>query len=394
MTTRRIETEHLGLHIGARSIPLAYVREGSHLWLVGQYGASSWTVEILRAGAATVDLPNGTQDGQCRLVADPEGRARVLSLFREKYGSGRVDGWFRPAGRVIEVSFGVPADPSVSAPTRYYGWLEAEFDSIAAEYDHHILDNRINRMLRDRSLRFMRATFRPRGRLLEIGCGSGTETLELLSDGHEVLAVDISTAMLETVQKKATARGLDAGLTTRKLRAGQVGQLIESEGRASFQGIYSTYGALNCEPDLSTLPSALHALLHPEGRFVAGVFNRWCAFEMVVYSLLGRRRRAFGRRETPVAVEASRFCVDAFAYSVPEFARLFRPPFRLERVEGVPVVLPPSDHARYVEMLSPHFSTLARWDAELGRHFPFSWLGDHFLASFVPVPAPDDTTQY
>jgi len=381
------ETDHIRIRVGTGPVPLAFVREGSQVWLVAQYGAARWAVEVLRDGRATVELPEGTREGTCRLVADPEGRARVLARFREKYGGEQVDRWFRPAGRVVEISVGaVPKGPT-SEGERYFDWLEAEFDSIAADYDHHIFDNRINRLLRDRSLKFMRATFRPGSRLLEIGCGSGTETLELLADGHEILAVDISTAMLATVEAKATSRGLGSRLRTQKLRAGQVGQLLASEGARSFDGVYSTYGALNCEPDLLPIPPALHQLLRPEGRFVAGVFNRWCAFEVGVYGFLGRYRRAFGRRQNPVATEASRFCVDAFAYSVPEFVRLFEPGFRLLELEGVPVLLPPSDHTRYVEMLTGHFSTLAKWDEAVGRHFPFSWVGDHFLASFAPVPS-------
>jgi SAM-dependent methyltransferase len=381
------QTDHLLIHVGTGAVPLAYVRDGPTLWLVAQYGAARWAVEVLRDGRAKLDLPEGPQMGRCRLVADPGDRARVLAQFREKYGADQVDRWFRPAGRVVEVTLGSPPDAPTTEGERYYDWLEAEFDSIAAEYDHHILDNRINRLLRDRSVAFMRSTFRPGARLLEIGCGSGTETLELLADGHEILAVDISAAMLATVRAKATARGLGGRLTTRKLRAGEVGQLLTTEEVGSFDGVYSTYGALNCEPNLSPIPPALHQLLRPDGRLVAGVFNRWCGFEVGVYGFLGRYRRAFGRRQNPVAVEASRFCVDAFAYSVPEFTRLFAPHFRLVRLEGVPVLLPPSDHTRYVEMVARHFTTLDRWDAAFGRHFPFSWLGDHFLASFQPLPA-------
>jgi len=153
----------------------------------------------------------------------------------------------------------------------------------------------------------------------------------------------------------------------------------------AFDGIYSTYGALNCEPDLSALPPAIEALLRPGGRFVAGVFNRWCGFEIGVYGFLLRPRRAFGRWGRPVAVEASRFCVDAFSYSVPEFCRIFSPMFRPIAVEGAPVLLPPSDLARYVEMLSKRFRTLDAVDAAFGRHYPFSWLGDHFLVALEPA---------
>ncbi len=371
----------LRVHTSTGPVPLAYVRDSSRIWLVAQYGAARWAVEILRSGRVTLDLPEGEQGGTCRLIADVSARAAILARFSEKYGPSQIARWFHPPGRVVEVSLGPPGGPSDVGPDAYFDWLEAEFDSIAADYDRHILGNRINRLLRDRSLRFLRSTFSPHARLLEIGCGSGTETVELLADGHEILAADISQRMLETVTAKAKARGLSERLSVVKVRAGEVGSLVDREGRGSFDGVYSTFGALNCEPNLAPIPPSLHDLLGAKGRFVSGVFNRWCAFETGVYSVLLRPRRAFGRHGRPVSAEASRFCVDAFAYSVPEFVRVFSPQFRPIRVEGVPVVLPPSDLTPYVEKFASHFATLDRIDAAVGRRFPFSWLGDHFLVS-------------
>ncbi|MCI4373301.1 MAG: class I SAM-dependent methyltransferase [Thermoplasmata archaeon] len=367
------------------AVPLAYVRESSRIWLVAQYGAARWAVEVLRSGQANLDLPEGARVGSCRLIADAAGREAVLGRFSQKYGAGQVARWFRPPGRVVEVTLGPDGSAQVPKGSAYFDWLEAEFDSIAADYDHHILGNRINRLLRDRSLSFMRRMFSSNGRLLEVGCGSGTETLELLADGHEILAVDISRRMLDTVVSKARTRGLEGRLRVAKLRAGELSQLLAQEGPASFDGIYSTYGALNCEPDLSPVPLAVAALLRPRGRFVAGVFNRWCGFEIGVFSLLLRPRRAFGRWGRPVAVEASRFCVDAFAYSVPEFCRIFSPQFRPIAIEAAPVLLPPSDLTRYVEMLARRFPTLDALDAAFGRRSPFSWFGDHFLVAMEPT---------
>jgi hypothetical protein len=76
--------------------------------------------------------------------------------------------------------------------------------------------------------------------------------------------------------------------------------------------------------------------------------------------------------------------VDAFAYSVPEFCRIFSHHFRVVAVEGAPVLLPPSDLTRYVEMIARRFRTLDAVDAAIGRRFPFSWLGDHFLVGMEP----------
>jgi hypothetical protein len=115
---------------------------------------------------------------------------------------------------------------------------------------------------------------------------------------------------------------------------------------------------------------------------VLGVYNRWCAFELVGYSLSGQGRRALGRRTNPVRVGSSRFCIDVYAYSVGDIDRAFGPAFERTRLEGVPVLLPPSDLTSYAERFARHFDQLAALDARAGRRWPWNHLGDHFLATY------------
>ena len=48
-----------------------------------------------------------------------------------------------------------------------------------------------------------RTTFQPLDRLLEIGCGTGDEALELAKRGCEVVAIDPSEEMLNLARRKA-----------------------------------------------------------------------------------------------------------------------------------------------------------------------------------------------
>ncbi|EQD50900.1 methyltransferase [mine drainage metagenome] len=258
--------------------------------------------------------------------------------------------------------------------------MAAEFDDVAVEYGRQIEENRINRLLRERSLEVLRPAFRDAHRLLEIGCGSGIETLPMLNAGHEILCVDLSTAMLEVVRRRARAAGVSEALETRPMAAGDLGRLVAEVGPGAFDGAYSTYGALNCEPDLRPVGRALAELLPARRRFVAGVYNRWCLVELLGYGLTGRWRRAFGRRPRPIEVGSSRYGVDIFAYSPGDLFRSWAPEFRATDLRAVPAILPPFDLVEYAEKFSRRFDTLARWDARLARKRPFSYLGDHFLA--------------
>jgi SAM-dependent methyltransferase len=376
--TPTVAAESLRLILSDGPVPLGYVRDEKDVYLVGRERSARWPVEVLRPGSATVEISDERLRGAAELVVDPVERERVLDRFRLKYGLRRYERWYSHPARVIRIRLGPSLTPS-DDESRYYGWLTAEFDNVADEYDQHILGNRINRLLRDRSLAQLRTTFGKSSRLLEIGCGSGMETLPLLADGHEVFCIDISERMLEVVRQKARREGVTERLRTERLAAASVSRLLAECGPGEFDGAYSTYGALNCEPDLAPIPPALHELLRPQARFVAGVYNRWCAFELLGYSLTGQFGRAFGRAGRPVRVGSSRFCVDIFAHSVPTFARTFAPWFQPERVAGVPVFLPPSDLVAYAEKFPDRFDRLAGWDRVLAARWPFRLMGDHFL---------------
>ncbi|MCI4340701.1 MAG: methyltransferase domain-containing protein [Thermoplasmata archaeon] len=378
--------EHLRIRSRGGEVPLGFVRDGPVVFLVARDRSSQWPIEALRAGHVELRFPTGSESGPIRLLAEPTEREAALDRFRRKYGPELYRRWYDRPARVMRVDL-IASDDNPSPAAPYLAWLEAEFDNVADDYDHHITGNRMNMLLRNRSLRQLRPLFVDRHRLLEVGCGSGMETLPLLREGHEIVAVDVSSRMLTVVREKARMEGLSERLVTEKLRAANLGALVDKYGAGGFDAAYSTYGALNCESELAPVAGALARLLHPGAPFLAGVYNRWCLAELFGYSMTWQFRRAFGRRTNPVPVGASRFCIDVYAYSAWEFQALFRPWFSVERVEGVPVVLPPSDLTSYAEKFARRFEMLAAADARLGRIWPLRYLGDHFLMTMRRQPA-------
>ena len=384
MPTPAVEAP-LELRTSRGGVELGFVLTGGELLLVARERSAVWPVEILRDGQAEVRLPDGSVvGGATELLSDPASVRGVLDRFRSKYGDARFARWYDHPARIVRVTLGTaPVGPSAGS---YGRWIEAEFDSIAEEYDRHILGNEVNRLLRDRSLARLRSVFARPASLLDVGCGSGMETLPMLRDGHQVTAVDVSQRMLDVVRRKAAAEGLGERLRCVHLRARDLATLARSGEDPRFDGAYSTYGALNCEPDLGPFARGLAGLLAPGAPFVAGVYNRWCLFEVAAYAVTGQPRRAMGRWRNPVRVGSSRFCVDVFAYSVPTFERRLFPFFVPVSVEGVPVTLPPSDLSPYLRKLGRRLEVWARWDRSLGGRWPWRYVGDHFLATFVRAP--------
>ena len=375
----------LTLAVEGGTVSLGFVQEADDIFLVGRDRSARWPVDILRRGEATVRVGEREVRGSVELITSRSERDGILEQFRAKYGAERYERWYGNPSRVLRLRLARgPTEPPF--PDRYTGCLEAEFDNVAADYDHHILDNRINRLLRDRSLSLLRPLFSGRRHLLEIGCGSGMETLPLLREGHELYCVDISERMLEVVRAKAREEGLSERLRTRRLTASEIAELAKEVGTGAFEGAYSTFGALNCEPDLRRVARGLHPLLRPDGRFLAGVYNRWCLFELLGYGVTGRFGRAFGRAANPVRVGASRFCVDVYSYSAATFYSTFRDEFVRVDLRAVPILLPPSDLVQYAERFARRFELLERWDRSWSKRWPFSVLGDHFLMTLAPRP--------
>ncbi|MDG6934194.1 MAG: nitroreductase family deazaflavin-dependent oxidoreductase [Nitrososphaerota archaeon] len=342
-----------------------------------------WVANIQANPAVKLYADEGVFEGQATLrtvksLSDP-----VLGIFQRKYGYQQVRQRYWGQRRYVEILLGgKKGDQRIDE--LIYGDLEVAFDSVAKDYDRHIFGNPMNRWLRDQSVSLMKSVFRPGDTVLEIGCGTGTETLSLASTGVRVIATDISSGMLEVLNRKAEAAGLSKLVSTVKCRASQVASKLTSLGITDLDGAYSTYGAINTEPNLKSLSKDLHGVLKEGSPLILGVWNKYCIYEIIGYTLRMKPAMAVARLLNPVPVGKSRFCVSSYSYSLGGIVELVRPFFKFERAYGVEILLPPSNLVKYLPP-EPFLGTLKRIDSALGRITPFNRLGDHFLALFRRV---------
>jgi SAM-dependent methyltransferase len=265
---------------------------------------------------------------------------------------------------------------------RYYLEVAQAFDQAAENYDALYQANPIMAWLRQENLAVLRATFPPGSRLLEIGCGTGEEALALGQAGYQVVATDISPAMIEAAQAKA---GKDRGnVVWRVLPAGQLASLVADHGPGFFDGAYASFGALNCEPDLAPAVAALRRLLRPGAGLVCSVMNRWCAWEIGWGLLHLRPGQAFRRvgtgwRDAGLASPEGRLAVPTRYYSPHELLQICGPHFRVRQVRGLPVLLPPPHLAHLLERHRALFRQVEKIERRLRDLFPFRAWGDHFL---------------
>jgi len=304
----------------------------------------------------------------------------LLSFFTRKYGTQTINRWYKGQHTYVEMLLrGGPT--SIGYDEIIYGDLEAAFDSVAEHYDHHIFDNPINTWLRNVSIGEMAQLFKPDQTVLEVGCGTGTETLSLARRGVRIIAVDISSKMLEVLSKKARASGVSDRIETLHCRPTELRKEISKLGYDRIDGAYSTYGAVNTEPNLNSMILNLHSIRKSGAPLLRGVLNKFCLYEIFGYLLRLNPDMAFARLKNPVPVGKSRFCVASNAFSVSSLKKMVLPYFTLENVLGVSVFLPPSNLTRYLPSDSL-FRLLKKIDLNLGSGFPLNRLGDHYLALF------------
>ena len=156
------------------------------------------------------------------------------------------------------------------------------YDAVAADYDRKLEPaGWIRRAL----WRHFDRVFGPGDRILDIGCGTGTDAIHLARNHVRVTAVDASAEMLARLRAKLARESprLQGNIDVQCGNVDDVGRALVGP----FDGIISSFAALNTV-DLSTF--ALHAarLLRRGGRFVCHMLSTGHG-QSAWARLLGRR---------------------------------------------------------------------------------------------------------
>jgi ubiquinone/menaquinone biosynthesis C-methylase UbiE len=254
--------------------------------------------------------------------------------------------------------------------------ISSAFDAMAADYDLREAENPVMRLMRERSLETLEHSFPQGARLLDVGCGTGTEAIWLTRRGRTVFGVDPSPQMLDALARRAAALGVH--IPTRLMGAGELTKLVAEAGEASFDGAYSSFGPLNLEPSLRPALDALSRLLRPRGRIVLSVMNRWCVSEMAAMAASGRINDSVRRARGSVRVTIGTASTAVRYPSWRQLNNALRPAFRVRSVRALPLLLLP--YAWPGLASRPRlFAALRRLDGIMAPRRPFAWLGDHLL---------------
>lgn len=132
-------------------------------------------------------------------------------------------------------------------------------------------------------------------RVLEIGCGTGTDLLQFLRAGADAWGLDMSSRSVGLAGKRLDLSGFDAG----RVLVGDAENLPFPSGR--FDLVYS-WGVLHHTPDTTKAVMEVYRALRPGGEICIMLYHRWSLVALQFYLRFGLLRgRPFRRLDEIMA---------------------------------------------------------------------------------------------
>ena len=358
---------------------------------------SDWVLNALAQSSAKFRIQEYVWDVQVRKV-DSNEKTSVIQAFSKKYGTRVVRDWysdsevclcFLPKGEARKRA-AVRGEGEVATTltewqaknTNYYSGVSSAFDSAAEEYDFTISNNYINTWIREKSIRELLNLTHPDDILLEIGCGTGAEAIIIARSVSRVVATDISRQMLNLLTTKIHAKRLEGKIIPVLASAAEISKINEVLDGRKPRVAYSFNGALNCEPRLTDFVHGLHSVLADDGYFVCTLRNSLCLSEAISHAAVLQFDRMAPRRTQPIMVSVGGMDIPSVYYSPSTFSQLFSGKFKLEKLIGLPSILPPAYLSDYAVKFKRISGVLEKFETALSAHFPLNRLGDQTLYVF------------
>ena len=263
--------------------------------------------------------------------------------------------------------------------TRTLAETQRAFDGVAAGYDRSNAGNQILCAMRRRVQNTVTALVPAGAHLLDLGCGPGTDAVELAAHGYRLTAIDWSPAMVEEARRRVRNAGVDDRVDVHHVGIHEIDRLERAE--TPFDAAYSNFGPLNCVVDLQAAARSIADRLKPGGVLVASVIGRVCPWELALYVARGDFSRAAIRfRRGVVAVPLEGRTVWTRYFNPREFERIFAAA-GLTRVSlrALGLFVPPPYLQAFADRHPLLVAGLQRAEDRYGAWPLLRLCGDHFL---------------
>ncbi|MSP14542.1 MAG: class I SAM-dependent methyltransferase [Chloroflexi bacterium] len=265
------------------------------------------------------------------------------------------------------------------------------FDAAAPEYDQSFTHRALGRWLREPVWQALGRIFQPGDRVLELGCGTGEDAIWLARRGVLVTATDVSTEMMAVAQHKAANLGLSEQISWHAWDLSNLGKgSAHGASPLPYSGLYggalANFGVLNCLADRRPLAENLAQQMQPGGRLLLVIMAPFCPWEILWYLAHGQIRAAFRRFHAGKLAHTGGGAWLPVWYPAPaRVKREFAPWFRMIRLRGIGVCLPPSYLAHLVERWPALFTRLRGVEERVAHNWWAARASDHYMIEFERV---------
>lgn len=148
-------------------------------------------------------------------------------------------------------------------------------------------------------------------KVLEIGCGIGTDTMNFARHGASVTAVDLTEKSLEVARKRAEVFGLADRIRFFQANAEQLSSFVPVE---QYDLVYS-FGVIHHTPHPERVLEELRKYVKPGGTLKIMVYNRWSWKVLWIVFIYGKGQ--FWKLDRLIAEysEAQTGCPVTYSYS-------------------------------------------------------------------------------
>lgn len=148
-------------------------------------------------------------------------------------------------------------------------------------------------------------------KVLEIGCGIGTDTINFARHGAEVTAVDLSEKSIILAEKRAKLYGVSEKI---KFHVGNAEELKKFLPQDSYDLIYS-FGIIHHTPNPSKVLQQLYAYLHDNGQLKIMVYHRYSWKALWILFIYGKGKFWRWDKLIPEYSEAQTGCPITYTFS-------------------------------------------------------------------------------
>jgi SAM-dependent methyltransferase len=260
------------------------------------------------------------------------------------------------------------------------------FDALAPRYDALFSPeaNPLVALARQRVHQVLARQFAPGSRLLELGCGTGEDTLALTARGHRLIACDPAPQMLVRAEAKLAAVGRADAVRFVNRSAAALADAWPTLGE-HVDGVFSNFAPLNCELSLEPVRRLLEQALAPGGRFVGVVLPKICPLEILLFLARGEPRTALRRFRQPAVADVDGHSFPMRYYGAGDFDRALGPGFRRIETRSLCLLLPPLSFGPSLARRPTLFAALSAAEDRVAALPGLRRLGDHVILVYQRI---------